>query len=557
MKIGYIYRYNEKEEKGILVYGNTLNKPIIFYRSNCISDIRTGQLAYFEQEDSASAYQIERASLCNFKREIVNNIISECNSLKLDECNKATTIRYVDLESIDFIKTPETIKEVFKLFESKYHLLRRIVKVKNIDNKVPESIDELFLLFEKKYYLQKKAVQSNNKLVGKRTPKVLNLLYILFESQYCLLKKGTRNISDKNVSNCELPETIDDLYELFKIQEHISFDEDSNTCSIHILDIALWLDTNVLMSDNLYGKTAEQVIDLFELFANKWIYAREYTSSKTISPSWKCLLAILNNDDLMVICKNVRMLQPALPREFCFKNLDALSIDYGFPSIPICEAYFRNRIKGVMSTVDYKFLLDKLDDAMCCTAKLKDNEGVSLCNIKKRVLREMTETLEKKFQTVVLDNLKYKLTSISSGKIDGESKITCLIISDKDYVLKLGNFIDKYETVIGDYEYLPIKRYVEAYNDLSDEDKKLLRIPFTEIGVLSVKRFANSVYRKGKAQELMCILRFFSGILDSKDIAEIKSIVNSEFAKLNDLEELEYAFSGDMISEKQCFIQYK
>ena len=48
-KIGYIYRYNENERKGILAYeytkdsSNIQKKPIKFSKENCITPVRTGK----------------------------------------------------------------------------------------------------------------------------------------------------------------------------------------------------------------------------------------------------------------------------------------------------------------------------------------------------------------------------------------------------------------------------------------------------------------------------------------------------------------------------------
>lgn len=76
-RIGYVYKYSEDEQKGILVYGqwkkedgyNTphiiQDEPIKFSIDNCITAVKTGQLVYFELKGN-DAINIECISLANF-----------------------------------------------------------------------------------------------------------------------------------------------------------------------------------------------------------------------------------------------------------------------------------------------------------------------------------------------------------------------------------------------------------------------------------------------------------------------------------------------------------
>ena len=108
-KIGYIYRYNENEGKGILAYeftkdsSNIQKKPIKFYKEDCITPVRTGQLAYFLLDDDMNALQIERASLANFDRELVYKIALYYENEKLDDCYSKT---HISFENIDILRIP-------------------------------------------------------------------------------------------------------------------------------------------------------------------------------------------------------------------------------------------------------------------------------------------------------------------------------------------------------------------------------------------------------------------------------------------------------------------
>jgi hypothetical protein len=69
--IGYILKYDEHEEKGVLVYGNSAS-PILFFKKDCLSPLKTGQLAYFSvnEEDGIS---LKRASIDSIDIEAINN----------------------------------------------------------------------------------------------------------------------------------------------------------------------------------------------------------------------------------------------------------------------------------------------------------------------------------------------------------------------------------------------------------------------------------------------------------------------------------------------------
>lgn len=87
-KFGYIYKYSSSEGMGILVYGvwkvkgywgtTIKNSPILFSANDLLSDVKTGQLVYFDLQGNIAS-NIEPASLSNFKVEYINNLIT-CKS---------------------------------------------------------------------------------------------------------------------------------------------------------------------------------------------------------------------------------------------------------------------------------------------------------------------------------------------------------------------------------------------------------------------------------------------------------------------------------------------
>ena len=510
-RIGYIYRYDEDEGKGILVYGYNWDsdynpiKPIKFFKSDCISVVHTGQLVYFGFDGSSSASQIERASLANFKKEVVLEIVSCYDTKSWDDCYRNTRIRFENIEDTSF----DDLLDDFDDFLSEQNGLPYKERQ---EKKLPSSIDELYDVF------------------------------------------GTKG-------------------------HHTSYGHDNSSKLIDILNIEQWIDKDIVQKEHYYGTTAEEVLDLFELFVNKRRIAnrkhqvQNVNSSKevdnSISNSWKLLLASLSKDDLRTICKKEPMLQPALPSMFCLENLDELSIEYGFPNVSICEAFYRYKIKNTKFTSEYRFITDKIYTATHCSGKHKESEGIKPCKIGKHVLHELSDLLEDQYQNVVLNNVKQRLTSLSNNKINGEQKVSSLLMNnDVGYLIKIGNFLDSYNGVFYNTEYFDTIRYdcdyyetilftIDAYENLLEEDKLCLESSIRSKFRECLMGLANETYTDYKAHNLCVLIKDKSKYLDAVDIDVVKEIVNSEFANLDDLKELNSAADCGLITEKQHLESYK
>ena len=86
---------------------------------------------------------------------------------------------------------------------------------------------------------------------------------------------------------------------------------------------------------------------------------------------------------------------------------------------------------------------DKIYTATHCSGKNKESEGIKPCKIGKHVLHELSDLLEDQYQNVVLNNVKQRLTSLSNNKINGEQKVSSLLMNnDVGYLIKIGNFLD-------------------------------------------------------------------------------------------------------------------
>ena len=195
-KIGYIIRYNDSDEKGVLVYGyniyknNPQNRPLSFSKSDCVSEVKTGQLVYFNLDDNKATH-IERASLGNFKRDIISEIASCYDSDGWDSSSLYISYRPEDL--ID-------------------------------DSDHDKSCDE---------------TSSNS---GKRKRRKSNKL----------------NLDDDEIN----------IYCSFACISRAKYEE-GKAKKIDILNIERWLDEEIVKGGHLYGTTAKEVLDLFNLFVAK------------------------------------------------------------------------------------------------------------------------------------------------------------------------------------------------------------------------------------------------------------------------------------------------
>lgn len=509
-KIGYIFRYNKNEGKGILVYGynwdshNNPIKPIKFFKSDCISDVHTGQLVYFEFE-GFSVSHIERASLANFKKDVVLELVSCYDTESWNDCYRNTRIRFENIE----------------------------------DNSLDDFFDDL--------------------------------------DDYLAEQDG---LPYKERQERKIPSNIDELYDVFGAKGHLtSYGHDNSSKLIDILNIEQWIDKDIVQKEQYYGIKADEVLNLFDLFVNKRRIAyrnhqvQSVNSSKevdySISPSWKLLLESLPKDELRTICKKEPMLQPALPSQFCIENLDVLSIEYGFPSVSICEAFYRYKIENTKLTSEYRLITDKIYTATYCSRKHKEEEGIYPCKIGKHKLQELSDFIENQYQNVVLNNIKQQLTTLSNNKINGEQKVSSLLMNnDVGYLIIIGNFLDCYHGVFYNTDYFETIRYdcdyyetllhtIEAFDELKEEDKVYLDSSIKSKFKECIFGIANEHYRDNKAHELWVLLNNNPNYLTFEDTEAIKRIVNSEFAKLDDLEELDAAADCGMITEKQHLERFK
>lgn len=525
MEIGYIYKYSEEEGKGILVYGNydypRWKKPILFSKNNCKSEVKSGQLVFFNLISESEVDQIERASLLNFNRELIDDL-SSCYVhyayKDYDKWHKLTHIFFEDISKLQ-VRTEKIVS--------------------SSDEDYSALIDEMDLDTYVDYLYWDDDLQD----IAVKDEIVVNVYVPI-----------------------SLPNDIESLYTIFGTDFHEKTDVNKESIAIDLLDIKYWTDNKMVNNPIFYCDSIEKVLELFELFEirRKKAYSKDiYTiENKEISKAWRYVLSRFNDNDLKDLLKQQPLFQPALPRKFCDKYLDALSINEAFSTIPICEAYCRYRVNKAQTTTDYVFLKEKLEEAINAKGREKSNDGVHLFNIKKKTLIELKNTLDYRYSTVIFESIKKRIAEISNDNIVIKYKrFRSLTSAKKNYIQKLGFFIDKYDSILHDIEELTLshhfsKKLVSSYDQLSDNDKKDLRPCMERIAVdiLVLTAKSNSDIKALDFSESKDYLGVF---IDEHVYSDIIKKVNSEFLELNDLDDLKTAFSSGLITENQYLEQYK
>lgn len=225
-KIGFIYKYNPLEEKGILVYGIwgktrmlrniKTSAPVIFSNSDLLSKVFPGCLVYFELNDNRVS-NIERASLANFKIDFINSIIT-CDNLGSNYSSYIanTIIAFERLENIIMPekdsdeKTPHQRKRTRSWYRSKFANL--------LEDDAPLKPEEF-------------------------NPKLIN------KTEVCL------------------PKSINDLYNCFGKYMH----RGNSRIILDVFDLSLWVDQDVL-NDKYYGMNVEELKFLYDIFVMRKHY---------------------------------------------------------------------------------------------------------------------------------------------------------------------------------------------------------------------------------------------------------------------------------------------
>lgn len=517
-KIGYIYAYSQEEGKGILVFDKwkeetrwrtqTKNTPVLFTSADLLTNVDSGQLVYFDYE-GRNVSHIERASLSNFNVDIINELI-KCKP------NESESLFYynntiISFERLDNIYVPKSDEPPTPTKRARRSLL---------------TDDELFL--------------------------------DEFFDEFCLDNSyaAPKTVEEDFNSNVNLPKSILELYNCFGKYEHKGYGNGESR-TIDILDLSLWINDDTL-SYNYYGRTIEEIKCLYELFVMRKRYDKTGNEIKIkltndcISPIWSSLLSKFNHEELGKILKIAPKLQPALPKEFCKKNVGLLTDEYGMPDIEICKLYCLHKISKAVTVSEYKYIKNKLFIYSNCNAEHLEGEGTPMCQMGKRRINNLEKSLDLQYESVIKQNVIFQLSDLSEN-VDAINKIQK---ATPDEFNKVGLFIENYYALKNNFlRYKVCEKVFESYEKLPQVYKDALKIPLhncvNEAAISATKAESLSPFLFGSRLEQL------DGWILESTIQQVKSLVNERFSNLDDLEELNNAYKYKFITSEQYCKRYK
>ncbi len=373
--------------------------------------------------------------------------------------------------------------------------------------------------------------------------------YISFESLDNIIIPN-----DTNVTNANLPESITELFNYFGKYNHKDRKESK---SLNIFDLSLWVDKNVL-DNEYYGKKIDELKFLYDLFVLKKRYDKKGNEinvkieDNCISPTWSLLLSKFSDSDLIEIIYKAPKLQPALPVDFCKKNAGILSDDYGMPNVDICKLYCRHKISNAENISDYKNIKHKLYVYRHCNAIHHEREGVTMCQMGTKRIKNLEKRLETHYENVIKHNVITQLKVLS----DDANAMNKIWDSTFEEFNNIGLFIEKYNNLRNNFfKYKVCEEILECYENLPQLYKDALKTSFLNCA-------NESVISATEAESLTpfkisyLIRQLGDWILESTK-HKIKELVNDRFSKLDDLEKLKCAYEADYITSQQYYNRYK
>ena len=548
-KIGYIHRYDNNEEKGILVYGYNKGPfwnspaPILFSKSQCKTSVRTGVLVYFEIDKDKTVRDIEYASIFNFDKELLLSYASVYDTKEWNECEKETHICYQNIfEQKDFFSH----KEMVSLDNVKEDVT--CVEQYESDDVTSKYKDESGEEFDREAYD--------------------------FDEELGVLDWGLYEDED------ESDEDFDEVLDVIDSDE-ITLDDDQ-TVIIDILNPSLWIPLIPKSRKNYYGKNESEVKDLFEILVAKRRKNHEEYLSKCrrskrelqtlsidmqrvsypelfqddcVSPAWTRLLSRLSFTEIKNIYCSYPLLQPVLPEAFCEEYLDILSEDYGFPSVSIAEKYLTNAIRNIHTSTEYSYYKRMIYTIKNCIARHLPGEGVPFCAIERKKLGNITISLGKRQKKVI----NYIQNQISEANPELPLELRHSINDNKSLLLQIGEFYDfvrelPKEIVESDFLNYRLKELKEKYQEIPDT---------AHIFLDSYLRSTLNVYLIGSLKsgelspyELHIILKELSKWIDRSFLSTHLGLIESIFSKTNDVLNLLSAFEYKYIQENHFIQRY-
>lgn len=551
-KIGYIYRYDKNEEKGILVYGYNKSPfwnspaPILFSKEQCKSSIKTGVLVYFEIDENNNISEIETASIFNFDRKLLMSLVSLYGANDWDKCEKNTHICYQNIaelkERVEVkVENTSTPKEVNvsdddERFWSEWGDLFEIID---------DAEDDIFL-------------NNNSMSTGEyrkiTLPKSIKKEFDLFGTQF--------------------PTIVNSFLEKEEICKN-------QTIIIDLLNPIYWIPKIPTSRKNYYGKNANECIDLFEILVlkrrnayekylnsirnsrNLWKLDKsiqqalypELFQDNCVSRNWGKLLERLPDQEVKAVYNYCTLLQPVLPESFCIKNLDLLSEGYGFPSIYIAEKFLANSIHKIVTATEYCHYKQLLHNVKKCNVNHLPDEGIPFCSIDKKKLNNLSRQVARKL-IKVLSHIKVQIShavpNMKACQFDFFDEY------DINLKLKIGQFYDYIEKIVSQKSYLfcmEVKNVIKFYNDLPESTHCFF--DFYLSNEFKSKIVHSLCEKELSPYQLHLLLETLSQWISESFFDEISVLVSTTYSTVTDISELKDAYEYRYIAEEEFVKNYQ
>lgn len=512
-QLGYIYKYNEDENKGILVYGYNYGpiwdkiKPLLFNRTNCKTVIKTGDLVYFDNVDNFLS--ITKASLKNFDRELFCNMISHKPNESYNTYFEKTHIRYEDISDL-----PSSV--IYQEKESE----EIINKTENPIDDIPSNINFSLNIGGKEYNIDPLSGNPFNDEFGED----------FFEEKI------------------KLPKDIDSLYKLFGRYRHndriyLYESNDSESQIIALNDLRNWIDDETLSSKQYYGKNSQEFLDIYKLF-----FEQEKEQTQKIDSSYsplEKLLSKLSDNDIDNIIKTLPKLQPLLPEHYCLRHLSSLSLCYFFPSKKVLISFLEFKVNSINSTEAFIELLNSLKSVR---SYLREGYGIYFKDVSQE-LHQIWNLLAKKFNEDIYPYINSEIRHLTMGKIKIHPIADDILSDECKRTYSIGLFIESHNLLISNQnDSTAISFYANSIDGLHDTDLEILGNIIKKDINTQLKRIVNK--ESTDCESVVSICDYFSNWIDEKTISYCRKTGETHLLQSNNIETLISLYKYHLLEEK-------
>lgn len=528
-KIGYIHKYSPSEKKGILVYGYNNGSswkspsPILFSKEQCVTAVKTGCLVYFKIDENNHVSDIQQASIFNFDKELIHELVSVFDSKDWYESSKYVRIRYQNIYEL----------EEFYEYEEPSH--------KTEEDE--ELVDELDWDFDD-IFDDDENITSTGEYRKITIP-------TLIEEEYSLFGKPFRS---KQTSWWET-DTRENQY-----------------IYIDLLDPNFWIRPIPKSRKNYFGKNCEEFIELFQLLVlkercshedylrnarfhrNDHLWKLDLGTQRSLHPelfvndcvcrNWTILLERLPYEEIKKVYNKSTLLQPILPIDFCKQNIEILSEEYGFPSIEIANLFLTQKIRNVKTATEFCHIKKRLRVYKNCGSKHLPEEGVPFCALGKDRLNVLTRNIGRRY-SVVHQNVKFQILQ-ANPSFDFDKMIDD---EDKELILNIGRFFDIVREFTGSDRlcFFDTKGLISIYENLPKQISSLFD------GYLS-KVFKDKLKQSIEEQDLSpyrlhAFIDTLSNWIDEEFVSENSELLQRKYSNDISIEDLKVAYEYQYIPE--------